>query len=421
MRNLILRNCAVILALSVTGSLSHAEDADPSAKLNQVEQNLQESQTRQSALAADIETAMRADAEISDRLIALAKNLESQQQAAQTANAKIQHLEAESIIIRSSLAEKQDQLSELLAGLQRLVQNPPPALVVEPANILEALRGAVMFGAVVPEMRDEALELRSNLNRLEAIKTETEENKKTQEQALAALTTSQAELTKLQIEKKALAASSAKDLDAEKLRTTDLAMQAKTIHQLLAALETEKQRIEAVKTAEAKAQEKAKAEAERITREALARPPMVFSQSRGKLDYPVQGDILKQFGEDNGLGTTLDGLALATSDRANVMSPIDGKIEFAGPFRSYGQLLILNAGEGYLVLLAGMNQISADIGQSVRAGEPLGTMGEGPSSVALIGNETNNAHPVLYIEFRKNNDPVDPAPWWSHGRKEAMK
>ena len=421
MRNLILRNCAVILALSVTGSLSHAEDADPSAKLNQVEQNLQESQTRQSALAADIETAMRADAEISDRLIALAKNLESQQQAAQTANAKILHLEAESIIIRSSLAEKQDQLSELLAGLQRLVQNPPPALVVEPANILEALRGAVMFGAVVPEMRDEALELRSNLNRLEAIKTETEENKKTQEQALAALTTSQAELTKLQIEKKALAASSAKDLDAEKLRTTDLAMQAKTIHQLLAALETEKQRIEAVKTAEAKAQEKAKAEAERITREALARPPMVFSQSRGKLDYPVQGDILKQFGEDNGLGTTLDGLALATSDRANVMSPIDGKIEFAGPFRSYGQLLILNAGEGYLVLLAGMNQISADIGQSVRAGEPLGTMGEGPSSVALIGNETNNAHPVLYIEFRKNNDPVDPAPWWSHGRKEAMK
>ena len=421
MRNLILRNCAVILALSVTGSLSHAEDAVPSAKLNQVEQNLQESQTRQSALAADIETAMRADAEISDRLIALAKNLESQQQAAQTANAKILHLEAESIIIRSSLAEKQDQLSELLAGLQRLVQNPPPALVVEPANILEALRGAVMFGAVVPEMRDEALELRSNLNRLEAIKTETEENKKTQEQALAALTTSQAELTKLQIEKKALAASSAKDLDAEKLRTTDLAMQAKTIHQLLAALETEKQRIEAVKTAEAKAQEKAKAEAERITREALARPPMVFSQSRGKLDYPVQGDILKQFGEDNGLGTTLDGLALATSDRANVMSPIDGKIEFAGPFRSYGQLLILNAGEGYLVLLAGMNQISADIGQSVRAGEPLGTMGEGPSSVALIGNETNNAHPVLYIEFRKNNDPVDPAPWWSHGRKEAMK
>ena len=72
-------------------------------------------------------------------------------------------------------------------------------------------------------------------------------------------------------------------------------------------------------------------------------------------------------------------------------------------------------------LLAGMNQISAEIGQSVRAGEPLGRMGEGPSSVALIGNETNNAHPVLYVEFRKNNDPVDPSPWWTERRKEAMK
>ena len=419
MRFSILRNGLIIATplLAMLQGVGHAQTADPAAELGQVEQSIKDSTDKQSALATDIETATKAQAEISDKLIVLAKTLESQQSAVQSADAKLKKLGAESIVIRSTLAEKQDQLSELLAGLQRLEQNPPPALVVEPQNILQALRGAMMFGAVVPEMRDQALDLQNNLHRLEAIKTETEDARKTQEQALTALAVSQSELVKLQAEKKASAINSAKDLEAEKLRAADLASQAKNLKQLLAALEEEKIKAEALKTAEAKALELE----ERKKREALLRPMMVFTQAHGKIEYPVQGDKLKQFGDDNGLGGTLDGLAIATTADSNVISPVDGRVEFAGPFRSYGQLLILNVGEGYLVLLAGMNQISAEIGQSIRAGEPLGHMGKGPSSVALIGSETNNAQPVLYIEFRKNNDPVDPSPWWVGGRKEAMK
>ncbi len=404
------------LAALLQGS-AHAQTADPAAELGQVEQSIKDSGDKQTALATDIETATKAQAEISDKLIVLAKTLESQQSAVQTADVKLKKLGAESIVIRSTLAEKQDQLSELLAGLQRLEQNPPPALVVEPQNILQALRGAMMFGAVVPEMRGQALDLQNNLHRLEAIKTETEDAKKTQEQALAALALSQSELITLQAEKKSLAINSAKDLEAEKRRAADLAKQAKNLKQLLAGLEEEKKKAEAIKTAEAKALELE----ERKKRAALMRPMMVFTQNQGKIEYPVQGNKLKQFGEDNGLGGTLDGLAIAAAADSRVISPVDGRVEFAGPFRSYGQLLILNVGEGYLVLLAGMNQISAEIGQSIRAGEPLGQMGKGPSSVALIGSETNNAQPVLYIEFRKNNDPVDPSPWWVGGRKEAMK
>jgi murein hydrolase activator len=419
MRFSILRNRLIfaIPLLAMLQGIAHAQTADPAVELGQVEQNIKDSSDKQIALAIDIEAATKAQQDISDKLIGLAKTLESQQTAVQTADGKLKKLGAESIVIRSTLAEKQDQLSELLAGLQRLEQNPPPALVVEPQNILQALRGAMMFGAVVPEMRDQALDLQNSLHRLEAIKTETEDAKKTQEQALAALALSQSELIKLQAEKKANAINSAKDLEAEKLRAADLAKQAKNLKQLLAALEEEKKKAEALKTAEAKALELE----ERKKREAMQRPMMVFTEAHGKLDYPVQGDKLKQFGEDNGLGGTSDGLAIAASADSTVISPVDGRVEFAGPFRSYGQLLILNVGEGYLVLLAGMNQISAEIGQSIRAGEPLGQMGKGPSSVALIGSETNNAQPVLYIEFRKNNDPVDSSLWWIGGRKEAMK
>jgi septal ring factor EnvC (AmiA/AmiB activator) len=112
---------------------------------------------------------------------------------------------------------------------------------------------------------------------------------------------------------------------------------------------------------------------------------------------------------------------VATRAQAQIIAPADGKVEFAGPFRSYGQLLILNAGEGYLVLMAGMKEISAEIGQSVRAGEPVGIMGKGPSSVTLLGDQVQEARPVLYVEFRKNGEAVDSAPWWIGGTKEAFK
>jgi murein hydrolase activator len=422
MMNLNLRHIgfgsALMVALLGSQTCSYAETPDEAAaRLGQVEQGLQDSTAKQSAIAADIDAAVKAQSEISDKLIVMGKTLDGQQQEMAKADARVQKLESEAIVIRSDLAEKQDVLSELLAGLQRLEQNPPPALVVDPQDVLQALRGAMMFGAVVPEMRAQAEDLQNKLKRLEAIRAETQLEKKKQQDALVALQASQVELQALQAQKKFFALTAAKDLEAEKQRSLDLAKQAKSLKQLLASLEAEKLEQEKQKTAEAKARD----EAAKLKTVALVGPPKVFSQSRGKLEYPVQGDILKQYGEDNGLGRPLDGLAVATAAGLNVISPIDGKVEFAGPFRSYGQLLILNAGEGYLILLAGMKQISVEIGQSVKAGEPVGIMGAGPSSVALIGGITETARPVLYVEFRKNSEPVDPSPWWVGGRKEAMK
>ena len=386
-------------------------------QLDAIEQSLQSSTEKQAAIATEIEAAVKAQNEISEKLIDLAKTLGTKKNAIADADARLKALASEAIVIRSDLAAKQDRLSELLAGLQRLEQNPPPALVVDSLDVLQALRGAMMFGAVVPEMRVQANALKVQLSRLEAIQTESETSKINLKSAELALNVSQKELKALQAEKKNFAITAAKDLSAEKQRASDLAQEAKTLKQLLANLEAAKIEAEAQKTIEAKARE----EAEKLKVAALAKPAIAISEQLGKLAYPVQGDILKQFGDDNGLGSQLEGVAIATSAGQNVISPVDGRIEFAGPFRSYGQLLILNAGEGYLVLCAGMKQISVEIGQSVRAGEPLGIMGEGPSSLALIGGEQELARPVLYVEFRKNNEPVDPSLWWLGGRKEAMK
>jgi septal ring factor EnvC (AmiA/AmiB activator) len=107
----------------------------------------------------------------------------------------------------------------------------------------------------------------------------------------------------------------------------------------------------------------------------------------------------------------MQGDMVATQSGAIVTAPSDGSVLYAGPFRSYGQLLILDAGDGYHVVLAGMGRINVTIGQSVLAGEPVGAMGN--AKVASASAAAGSGGPELYVEFRKDGKPVDPAPWWA--------
>ena len=106
------------------------------------------------------------------------------------------------------------------------------------------------------------------------------------------------------------------------------------------------------------------------------------------------------------------GDTITTQSGAIVTAPAGGSVLYAGPFRSYGQLLILNAGDGYHVVLAGMGRISVTLGQAVLAGEPIGAMGETRVAGPVSQNDGSTG-PDLYVEFRKDGKPVDPAPWWS--------
>ena len=301
-----------------------------------------------------------------------------------------------------------------------LKANPPPAIVVAPSDALSAVRGAIVFNTVVPEVEARRQELKAKLDELQALREATADQKQKQSDNLDSLAKSEQELKALQDDKHKFADAASRDLAAEKLNAETLAAKAGNMEQLLAALRKAKEDDEKRKSVEAKAAAEAAAKAEADRLEALRGPLKPLASLIGQLVYPVAGDVIKNFGDQTSLGTKLEGLALATAPQAIVNAPVDGKVEFAGSFRSYGQLLILDAGGGYLVLLAGMNKISADIGQSVRIGEPLGVMGEGPSTIALLGDVAASKNPIFYVEFRKDNAPVDSTPWWSNGKREAM-
>jgi septal ring factor EnvC (AmiA/AmiB activator) len=141
---------------------------------------------------------------------------------------------------------------------------------------------------------------------------------------------------------------------------------------------------------------------------------------RGHVPLPVNGVKIRDFGAPDSAGGTEKGLSIATRSGAQVTAPADAWVVYAGPFRSYGQLLILNTGGGYHVLLAGMERISVDLGQFVVTGEPVAVMGGGaqPSVVAAAGGTTQ---PILYVEFRKDGVPVDPGPWWAANEGQKVR
>jgi septal ring factor EnvC (AmiA/AmiB activator) len=147
------------------------------------------------------------------------------------------------------------------------------------------------------------------------------------------------------------------------------------------------------------------------------KPAMPFVRAKGAVLLPVQGRRVLAFGDRTQYGGQSKGLVLETRHSAQVTSPCDGWIVFAGEFRTFGQLLIINAGDGYHILLAGLSQIDVQLGQFVLTGEPVGLMTAAPK--AAKANTQGNA-PVLYIEFRKDNKPIDPESWWAAGPQKVQ-
>jgi septal ring factor EnvC (AmiA/AmiB activator) len=151
----------------------------------------------------------------------------------------------------------------------------------------------------------------------------------------------------------------------------------------------------------------------------LLKPRTAFDDNRGRLDYPTQGQIVRKFGEADGFGGKAKGVFIATRAGAQVVTPADAHVEFAGPFRSYGELLILDTGDGYHLLLAGLGQVSIGTGEFVRAGEPVGLMGANAAPGTLSGDRLQETRPVLYIEFRKSGEAIDSSSWWIGGLAQA--
>jgi murein hydrolase activator len=208
-------------------------------------------------------------------------------------------------------------------------------------------------------------------------------------------------------------------LAAERARAVDLVKQADSLQDLIAKLEAGLDK-DSRAARQANRPDAGSSPGRELGRDPGRLAPAVnFASLKRHIPLPVNGVKIRDFGAPDSAGSAERGLSIATRAGAQVTAPADAWVVYAGPFRSYGQLLILNAGGGYHLLLAGMERISVDLGQFVLAGEPVAMMGNGSQIAAILA--TGSSQPVLYIEFRKDGTPIDPGPWWAAGEVEKVR
>jgi murein hydrolase activator len=410
---MIMRFLVLLTAALTLSSPLYAEtlESAPASELKTVQGALARTKARQETLTREAEALAREQEAVSRQLIEGAAQIQAREAIIGASRERIEKLAADQTLLRNKLSARQDELSTLLAGLVKLERNPPPALLAAPQDGLKALRAAMLFSASVPALRSETTALAHDLSRLSALKASLLREERDLSANLTTLRLAKRQLDGLYDRKKALLASTGEALSRERARAAELADKAKSLQELIRNLAEESRRREL-------AAQNTPAEVRMRPPSVTEKPPLHFTRSLGKLDYPVQGRLIGRFGDADGIGGRIKGILIATLPGAQVVAPAHGRVAFAGSFRSYGQLLILDVGEGYHVLLAGMARIQVETGQSLAAGEPVGVMGGALAQETMIGGQLKDG-PIVYVEFRKAGSAVDSSAWWIAGRKEA--
>lgn len=363
-------------------------------------------------------------ARIKDELIASAQRRKDLEAKISDGEDRLAKLSVRDDEVKASLRERRGVLAEVLAALQRMGRNPPPALLVSPEDALASVRSAILLGAVVPGIRAETDKLVAALKELTDLRQAIAGEREQLTGMMTASLEEEKRLDLLRAENEKKSNQTTAELEAERKRSEELASQATSLEGLVSSLENE---ISSVRDAK----EKARLEEERIARLPDAErdklqaqteagmpdknriaPAYPFSSLKGKLAMPVSGEVLRRYGDPDGTGHTSRGIVVASGPEALVTAPADGFVVFAGEFRSYGRMIILNAGDGYHLVLTGMDNVRTRQGMFVFSGEPIASMGaKRVASAAALALETDR--PTLYIEFRKDGVPVDSQPWWT--------
>ena len=408
--------------VSETGAPASPLD-EKQLQLRGLQETIEAGATRRAALAAEIDGLKTDHAKLAASLIETTSSVGDTESKVADAEARLGVLVSRETATKHALDGRRAIVAEVLAALQRMGRKPPPALLVDPEDVLKAIRTSMLLGAVLPGMRTETDALMADLTDLTRTRQAIEAERTRLASDLATLGRERERLAALiDARQKALGVAEG-DLAGERDKAKQLADQAGSLKDLIGRMEHES-------TAAAAAAEAARSSDEKLAAmmpnpgvapapippaardPARLAPAVAFSATKGLLAFPAAGTRLRDFGEDDGLGGTEKGLLLETRPSAVVAAPADGWVAFAGPYRSFGQLLILNAGGGYYIVLAGMERINVGLGQFVLAGEPVASMGDGASkSVAAVA--LGATRPVLYVEFRKDGATIDPGPWWA--------
>lgn len=376
--------------------------AAPTDELDQIEKDIQSNQQKNATFTTRSRTLKLEVRALRKELISLSQSVQQRETTVTRLEKHIKSLSHEESVARKSLENRHKQSVDTLIALQRMALNPPEALIAQPQHPSDMVRSAILLRSIVPQIQKQADELRHRVNQYAEKRDLLERQKKSLHHANGSLSDERRRLTNLINEKKTLRKRFVTDSRAAQKQITSLTKRAKSLKDLLSKI-AQNRKAQAKKKANKPKTKPARAPTQSDETEiVLGKAPsgIPISKSKGKLSNPASGAVVMKYGQKEKLGGKHKGISIKTRNSAQIIATFDGQIAFAGPFRGYKRLLIIDHGEGYHTLLTGMVRLDVDVGQWLLSGEPVGVMSQNASRDA-----------TLYFELRKDGAPINPLPW----------
>lgn len=351
------------------------------------------------ALEAKATAAAREMSAIDADMLAAAADSTAREEAAYAAEEQLMILADESQTASNALSADQAALDDLLAALMTFGSRRPPALATSPEDSASAVRAAILMSDAAPALSKRAGELKTQIDTINRLAAETRDQQANLASATGALAARREEISALAEEKRRASASLDAEAAAARAESKRLAAEADTLRDLLASLAKSAPAKPSVKPG----QKPSTAKPSATPAKPAAKPPAaVAARPPASTAAPLQpavGTRLHRFGQTVA-GEKQEGLTLTTRPSAQVVAPLDARVQYAGVFRSYGLMAILDVGGDVLVVVSGLDALYPEAGQWVLAGEPIGRMADRKSP-----------SPELYLEVRRKGQPVDPEKW----------
>ena len=392
--------------------------------------------------------------EIRDKLENIRQQLIISARTAQAHEAVVNQAEKRLAILKARHSDRAHYLSELraklgslTAAMQRLARRPPEAILTSARPPLDTARAMMLVRYLVPNFKHEADLIQGELTKLDALNHQIWTEQDRFQAAIQALEKRRDQLNQLIERKNTLWVAMSRATQPSADDRNQLARSATTLGELFVALKkhgrsqaTAAGRLQTLIETERPTAEQPGAQVRRPAKHAphatihtrpseqtavapttptpsasIATVPQAgsFAANKGRITFPTIGRLVGRFGETDVVGLAAKGITVQTRPNAPVVASHDGKVIYAGPFRGYGRIIIIEHGQGFLTLLAGLGRVDVQTGQGLLAGEPVGTM----KNAKTIG-DVKSRH--LYIELRQDGAPVDPLAWLSTQRDTAI-
>lgn len=384
---------SVVNAATKASSVSAADVAKAEAEAQKAKQERQRLEQQAKKIKDELNN-------INQKMITAAKKIQNGEDEVRQKQEDLEKLQQHLNESEIKFNAEHGILIETLAALQNLALRPSEAILAQPLSPVEVMRSSILLRGSIHSLKERAELIRKSIEDISNQKQEIAKRLEDLEKENKQLASQQAEMKKMSQQKSKMYSQISSQSKEAQQKAAALASQAGSLRELLDKLEKQKKQMaEKQRLARERAADQLRTERGQST--ASTAVAVNFAKAKGKLSRPARGPILTKFHQEMSKGVVSNGIDIKTASKAQVIAPYDGTVIFAGPFKNFANLLIIDHGDGYTSLLSGLEETDAKVGQTLLAGEPVGTMPAGDNA-------------KLHMEIRQNNHPLNPTEWMTN-------